>query len=114
MERPDSSELGGDEREIEAAILQAVGFYRKFCANFSEITAPLFDLLSPRKKFQWDDACQRAFERVKSVLTSFPVLRAPEFEKPFKLAVDASDVGVGSVLLQEDECEIEHPVSFFS
>ena len=39
---------------------------------------------------------------------------APNFGEPFKLMVDVSDVGCGAVLLQEDDSEIDHPVSYFS
>jgi len=42
------------------------------------------------------------------------VLLAPEFHRPFKLAIDASDVGVGAVLLQEDSAGVDRPVSYFS
>ena len=62
----------------------------------------------------WTDACQEAFEKVKRVLMSQPVLLAPDFTKPFKLYCDASDVGVGSVLVQVDHEVVEHPVCFFS
>ena len=43
-----------------------------------------------------------------------PVLAAPDFTKGFKLAVDASDVGAGAVLLQEDSSGIDHPVCYYS
>lgn len=43
-----------------------------------------------------------------------PVLCAQNFQKPFKLAMDASDVGAGGVLLQEDNSGVEHPVCCFS
>ena len=39
---------------------------------------------------------------------------APDFNKPFKIAVDASDLGIGAVLLQEDDSGVERPVSYFS
>ena len=48
------------------------------------------------------------------MLCNSPILRAPDLTRPFVLAVDASCVGVGAVLLQEGEDETEHPVSFFS
>lgn len=48
------------------------------------------------------------------MLLCAPVLAAPSFDRPFKLAVDASDTGVGAVLLQEGLDNIDHPVSFFS
>jgi beta-lactamase superfamily II metal-dependent hydrolase len=47
------------------------------------------------------------------MLMNSPVLVAPDFEQPFKLAVDASDIGAGAVLLQEQD-GVDHPVSYFS
>ena len=43
-----------------------------------------------------------------------PVLAAPDFTKEFKLAVDASDIVAGAVLLQEDSSGIDHPVCYYS
>jgi len=48
------------------------------------------------------------------LLCSAPILKAPKFDAPFKLEVDASATGAGAVLLQKDHFGIEHPVSFFS
>lgn len=48
------------------------------------------------------------------MLQRAPVLSAPDFTCPFKLAVDASDVAAGGVLLQEDQDGIDHPVCYFS
>lgn len=42
------------------------------------------------------------------------ILKAPSFDVPFKLAVDASEVGIGAVLLQDDKGGVEHPVAFYS
>ena len=61
-----------------------------------------------------DDKCQVAFDELKAILKSSPVLSAPNFELDFKLAVDASDSGIGGMLFQEDENNIEHPVAYFS
>ena len=47
-------------------------------------------------------------------MTSDPVLMIGNFDKPFKLAIDASDVGVGAVLFQEDSHGFDHPISYFS
>ena len=65
------------------------------------LTEPLAILLRKDEKFLWSAACQEAFYKIKLILLSEPVFMAPNFEKPFKLFVDASDVGMGSVLLQE-------------
>ena len=48
------------------------------------------------------------------MLSSQPVLLAPDFNKSFKLAVDASDRGCGGVLLQEDDQGIDHPIAYYS
>ena len=48
------------------------------------------------------------------MLKSAPVLLSPDFEKPFQLVIDASDIGVGAVLAQVDEKNISHPVCYFS
>ena len=90
------------------------GFYRKFCPNFSMIAAPLTDLVSPKKKFVWTDNCQEAFEKLKSLLMSEPVLQMPNLKLPFVLQVDASDSGVGGVLMQKSDDDILHPVTYFS
>ena len=89
------------------------GFYRRFCPNFSTVAAPLTDLVSPKKEFIWTGACQAAFEKLKSLLVSEPVLQMPDFNRPFILQVDASDKGVGAVLLQEAD-GVLHPVSYYS
>lgn len=63
--------------------------------------------------FFWKEMCQFAFENLKVLLASGPVLAALDFTRPFKLAVDASDAGIGAVLLQEDSLGVEHPVCYF-
>ena len=95
--------------------LGMVGFYRKFCKNFVEVALPLTDLLKKDKKFVWSEACQTSFDKLKQMLCLFPVLCSPNFEKPWSIAVDASDNATGAVLLQKDEqCDVERPVAYFS
>ena len=91
-----------------------VGQGQNFCLNFSEIAAPLTNLLSKKVKFVWTDDCQLAFDKVKLLLQKSPVLKSPDYEKPFKLIIDSSDVGTGSVLVQEASDGLDHPVSYFS
>ena len=94
--------------------LGMAGYYRKFFKKFSGIAEPLTNLLKKSTKDKWNDKCQDAFDRLKAILKSAPVLLAPDFDKCFKLAVDASDAGIGAVLLQEDNNGIDHPVCYFS
>uniref|UniRef100_A0A1A8GVS8 Gypsy retrotransposon integrase-like protein 1 n=2 Tax=Nothobranchius korthausae TaxID=1143690 RepID=A0A1A8GVS8_9TELE len=91
-----------------------VGYYRCFCKNFAVVASPLTDLLSPQVPFKWTTAAQGAFENCKLLLSTAPVLQAPDVTRPFKLEIDASDVGMGAVLLQEDAAALDHPVSYFS
>ena len=101
-------------RKELARFLGMAGYYRNFCLNFSEIAAPLSNLLSKKVKFVWTDDCQLAFDKVKLLLQKSPVLKSPDYEKPFKLIIDSSDVGTGSVLVQEASDGLDHPVSYFS
>ena len=101
-------------RKELARFLGTAGYYRNFCLNFSEIAAPLTNLLSKKVKFVWTDDYQLAFDKVKLLLQKSPVLKSPDYEKPFKLIIDSSDVGTGSVLVQEASDGLDHPVSYFS
>ena len=91
-----------------------VGYYRRFCQNFSVITAPLTNLLRKDQDYIWSNKCQDVFVKVKSLLLSNPVLMAPDFQKQFILMVDASDLGAGAVLMQRDVKGIEHPICYYS
>ena len=94
--------------------LGLVGYYCCSCRNFSTVVAPLTNLLKAKVRFVWSAPCQQAFEHVKAVLCSPPVLAAPRLDQPFELQADASDVGAGAVLLQRDGNRVEHSMSFFS
>ncbi|XP_074327475.1 uncharacterized protein LOC141665386 [Apium graveolens] len=50
--------------------------------------------------FEFNDKCKLAFEELKSKLTSFPILQAPDWNSPFEIMCDASDYAVGAVLGQ--------------
>ncbi len=80
--------------------LGMAGYYRCFCRNFSSVATPLTSLLSPAEPFVWSSECQTAFDNIKVLLCSEPVLAAPNFSLPFKLEVDVSDVGAGHCRLR--------------
>ena len=60
-------------------------------------------------EFKWTSSATRAFEEIKRKITEGPVLQIPNFDKVFKIACDASNVGIGGVLSQKG-----HPIAFFS
>ena len=64
-------------------------------------------------EFVWSEAAEKVFLAIKSVLASRSVLRPPNFELPFGIAVDASDRAISGVLFQVYD-NLEHPVCYFS
>ena len=79
--------------------LGMAGYYRCLCHNFSMITAPLTNLLKKNQKYEWSSSYQAAFQQVKLILTSRPILIPPDFQKPFLSMVNAGDIGAGTVLM---------------
>ncbi|KAK1681398.1 hypothetical protein QYE76_042246 [Lolium multiflorum] len=85
------------------------GFYRRFVPNFSTIAAPLNDLTKKGVVFEWGAAQDHAFDELKRLLTSAPLLALPDFNKQFEIECDASGIGIGGVLMQEGR-----PIAYFS
>ncbi|XP_077977779.1 uncharacterized protein LOC144433347 [Glandiceps talaboti] len=63
--------------------LGMVGYYRRYCPNFAIIANSLTSLLKKDSKFVWSESCQDAFVKIKAILTSSPVLAAPDFSNQF-------------------------------
>ena len=85
------------------SFLCLAGYYCKFIPSFSSIAAPLLHLMQKAASFMWTDACELAFQRLKQLLCSAPILAYLDFGKDFVLQTDTSDYGVGAVLLQLDD-----------
>jgi hypothetical protein len=50
------------------------GYYRRFILDFSKIVKPITGLLKNDTKFDWSSKCNEAFEQLKVLLTTAPVL----------------------------------------
>ncbi|XP_061359120.1 uncharacterized protein LOC133303256 [Gastrolobium bilobum] len=84
------------------------GYYRRFIRHYACIGAPVTDLLT-KEGFSWSSAAEEAFTKLKKSLTTAPILALPNFKEPFVVEIDASGIGVGAVLLQNN-----HPIAFYS
>lgn len=89
-------------------------FYRRFIRDFSKIVAPLVNLTKKTVPFQWTDACEQAFRRLKSAFTSAPILAPFNWEKDVVLETDASDYVSAGVLSQYGDDGLLRPVAFYS
>ena len=88
------------------SFLGLCSYYRKFIRGFATIAKPLHKLTEKVTKFEWTTDCETAFNSLKEALTNAPVLTYPDPSKEFILDTDASGVGLGSVLSQnQDGCE---------
>ena len=84
----------------------------KFLRNLAKLNEPLRQLLRKEQQWIWDEPQKRAFEQIKEKLTSTEVLAHYDSKVPCTVAADASQVGLGAVLLQEDAQGNRRPVSY--
>ncbi|CAF3904830.1 unnamed protein product [Rotaria sordida] len=102
--------------------LKGAEYYRKFIPNFSRIASPLYKYNpssythpsnSKSTLFKLSIEEQAAFEQLKHILTTDLVLRLPNNQLPFKIQTDASQLGIGAVLLQTYP-EGDRPICYMS
>nr|GEW21254.1 putative mitochondrial protein [Tanacetum cinerariifolium] len=83
-------------------------FFQRFIRNFSSMVAPITDCLK-QPKFVWTLESQKAFDALKKAVTATPILALPNFKHVFQVECDASGLGIGGVLSQQNR-----PIAFFS
>ncbi|CAF4389893.1 unnamed protein product, partial [Didymodactylos carnosus] len=102
--------------------VKAAEYYRKFIPHFSQIAIPLYKYAPntsnngkriKSEKIVFSDIDLQAFNHLKQILTADLILRIPNETRPFKLQTDASDIGIGAVLMQTYP-NGDLPVAYFS
>lgn len=114
MEKIRAAPRPTDKTQVRSFI-GLTGYYREYIPHYSTIASPLTDLTKKGepKKVRWQEPQEKAYTSLKTMLTSAPILRLPDVHKPFVLRTDASDVGLGAVLMQEYDGKL-FPVSYAS
>ena len=98
----------GDREELQR-FLGVVKYLSKFIPNMSQKSAPLRQLLQKGVEWSWGQAENKAFESLKTAISSTPVLKLFNPKEPVSLSVDASSKGLGAVILQNNQ-----PVTYAS
>ena len=102
------------------SFLAFTSHYQRFIKGYAQVAKPLNTLVSGdnayRKKalVDWTDKCQIAFEKLKDLCTSTPILAYADYKKPFQLQTDASDLGLGAVLYQNDDTGQQRVIPYAS
>jgi transposase InsO family protein len=93
------------------SFIGAVNFYRDLYPKRSHTLAPLHELtaIKNHSQFKWLDKHQKAFDAMKAIMAKDAFIRYPDHNKPFHIFTDASDLQLGSVIMQDDK-----PVAFYS
>jgi len=90
-----------DKRQVRG-FLGVAGYHRMFCPNFSIIATPLTALTRKDVPFEWGPKQIEAQDKLITLITSAPILARPNPDRQFKLETNASQVGTGAILYQQD------------
>ena len=103
--------------EVQVA-LGILAFSRRFCEGFSDLAAPISDLLrkaaGPWTTNSWSPECQTAFDQIKRRLTAAPTLQGPRFDRGFVIWADASARAAGASLMQLGDDGKHHAIEYYS
>ena len=100
------------------SFLGFTSYYQRFIKNYSRIAKPLHMLVADveawHMEYEWSEACQEAFDTLKTRCIEAPILAYPNFDKPFIVHTDASGMGLGAMLYQADGDGRERVIAYAS
>ena len=96
------------------SFLGLASYYRRFIPSFSVFAGPLYALTKKDAVFLWSESCADAFAQLKTLLTRAPILAFPDFSSSFRLETDASGLGLGAILSQQQEDGTVRPIAYAS
>ena len=88
-----------DKKGIER-LLGTINYLAKFITNMSTVTHRIRELLKSDVTFCWKKSQEEAFDKINSILSAEPVLTYYDVAKPVTISCDASQSGLGALLLQ--------------
>ena len=94
--------------------IEKLQYNSRFIAKLTMICDPVFKLLRKNQTIEWNEECQKAFEKIKKYLTSPPVLKLPRQGKPLILYLALEENAMGAMLAQEGPEGVEHTVYYLS
>jgi len=94
--------------------LGLTNYYRRFIKDFAQVARPINVLMRKDVKWQWGVEQQEAFNELKRVFTTKPVLAIPDLDKEFRVEADVSNYTTRGVLLMKYSDEMWRPVAFIS
>jgi hypothetical protein len=120
-QKPDPEKLAAvqqfplpDSITMLQSFLGLCNYYRKFVEGFSKLSAPLYAMTKKDAEFEWTNDTIEVFNKLKEKLCSPPVLTHYHQNRPHKVHTDASQVGLGAVLLQQEPDGSWRVISYIS
>lgn len=89
-----------------------VNFLKRFVQNFTETTKHIVDMMNGNSSFKWNDMGKHAFQGIKTVIASAPILCHPNYKRDFIIYCYASKHTLSTILMQNNDEGIQAPIDF--
>ena len=108
MEKIKNAEVPKNITELRR-FLGMAQYYKQYINGYADLAGLLYDMLKKNGPAVWEPPQQKAFD---IILATEPIRAYPDFNKPFKLYTDASDTGLGAILMQDNEEGKERVIAY--